>query len=200
MQIELTKNQALTLATLSAFNSREKVTPVLTETLVTIADNKLTAMATDRFAAVKFTDDVIADDVEFRLTPNLSKFLKTNLVKAYRNQVWIDVADNGAVTITLSEGAALTETPSTGKFPAINTLFESWQPATAAMATAYAIEKLARLEKIKLDGEFADLWHLESGANPNGNTNRPGPTLATSAKDDRLVALVQPNLLVKEKN
>lgn len=200
MQIELTKNQALTLATLSAFNSREKWTPVLTETLVTIADNKLTAMATDRFAAVKFTDDVIADDVEFRLTPNLSKFLKTNLVKAYRNQVWIDVADNGAVTIRLSEGAALTETPSTGKFPAVNTLFESWQPATAAMATAYAIEKLARLEKIKLDGEFADLWHLESGVNPNGNTNRPGPTLATSAKDDRLVALVQPNLLVKEKN
>jgi hypothetical protein len=61
------------------------------------------------------------------------------------------------------------------------------------------IELLARLEKIKLDGEFADLWHLETGVNP-GNANKPGPVLATSAKSDNLVALVQPNLLVKERN
>lgn len=200
MQIELTKNQALTLATLSVFNGRNEVTPVLTETLVTIADNKLTAVATDRFAAVKFTDQVIADNVEFRLTPTLSKFLKTNLVKSYRGNVIVEIAGTDEITIFLDTGLSITDTPSTQKFPAINTLFESWQPATAARAIAYKIEFLARLEKIKLDGEFADLWHLESGVNPSGNTNRPGPTLATSAKSDNLVALVQPNTIVKEVN
>ena len=199
MQIELTKNQALTLATLSAFNSREQVSPALNETLVTIADNKLTATATDRFAAVKFTDEVIADNVEFRLTPTLSKFLKTNLVKSYRGNVYVEIAGTDEVTIFLDTGLSITDTPSTQKFPQINTLFESWQPATAARATAYKIEFLARLEKIKLDGEFADLWHLEPGANPSGG-NRPGPTLATSAKGDNLIALVQPNNLVKEMN
>lgn len=198
MQIELTKNQGLTLATLGAFNSREKFTPVLTETLVTIKDNTLTAMATDRFAAVKFTDDFIADDVEFRLTANLTKFLKTNLVKAYSGEILIDV-DGAAVTITLSNGLSLTDTPVTAKFPAIEWLFDTWSPAKDAQSIAMKIELLARLEKIKLDGEFADLWHLETGLNP-GNLNRPGPVLATSAKGNRLVALVQPNNLVKEMN
>lgn len=198
MQIELTKNQALTLATLGAFNSREKWTPVLTETLVTIADNKLTAMATDRYAAVKFTDDVIADDVEFRLTANLTKFLKANLVKAYQGNVIVSVSEN-SVTVELSNGASQTDVTTTAKFPAIEGLFESWSPAKDAQAIAMKIELLARLEKIKLDGEFADLWHLETGLNPN-NPNRPGPVLATSANSDNLVALVQPNLLVKERN
>lgn len=198
MQIELTKNQALTLATLGAFNSRDKWTPVLTETLVTIADNKLTAMATDRFAAVKFTDDVIADDVEFRLTANLTKFLKANLVKAYQGNVIVFVSEN-SVTVELSNGASQTDVTTTAKFPAIEGLFESWSPAKDAHAIAMRIEFLARLEKIKLDGEFADLWHLETGLNAM-NPNKPGPVLATSAKSDNLVALVQPNLLVKEKN
>lgn len=199
MQIELTKNQALTLATLGAFNSREEITPVLTETLVTIADNKLTAMATDRFTAVKFTDDVIADNVEFRLTPTLSKFLKTNLVKSYRGNVYVEIAGTDEVTIFLDTGLSITDTPSTQKFPAIEGLFESWSPAKDAQAIAMRIEFLARLEKIKLDGEFADLWHLETGLNAM-NPNKPGPVLATSAKSDNLVALVQPNLLVKERN
>jgi hypothetical protein len=198
MQIELTKNQALTLATLSAFNSRDKWTPVLTETLVTIADNKLTAMATDRFAAVKFTDDVIADDVEFRLTANLTKFLKANLVKAYKGNVMVFVSEN-SVTVELSNGASQTDVTTTAKFPALQGLFDGWSPAKDARAIAMKIELLARLEKIKLDGEFADLWHLETGVNP-GNANKPGPVLATSAKSDNLVALVQPNLLVKERN
>lgn len=196
MQIELTKNQGITLATLGAFNGRDAVTPVLTETLITIADNKLTAIATDRFSAVKFTDDVIADDVEFRLTANLTKFLKTNLVRAYSGGIFIDV-DGAAVTITLSNGLSLTDTPVARSFPAVIGLFDGWTPATDAKAHAFKIELLARLEKIKLDGEFADLWHLEPGANANGG-NRPGPTLATSAKGNRLVALVQPNNLVKE--
>lgn len=198
MQIELTKNQALTLATLGAFNSREKLLPVLTETLVTIADNKLTAMATDRYAAVKFTDDVIADDVEFRLTANLTKFLKANLVKAYQGNVIVSVSEN-SVTVELSNGASQTDVTTTAKFPAIEGLFDTWSPAKDAQAIAMKIELLARLEKIKLDGEFADLWHLETGLNPN-NPNRPGPVLATSANSDNLVALVQPNLLVKERN
>lgn len=199
MQIELTKNQALTLATLSAFNGTDKFTPVLTETKVTVKDNQLTAMATDRFGLVKYQDNVIADDGEFRLTTGLSKFLKSNLIRSYRGNVVITVADDAAVTVTLHNGAALTEIPSNTKFPAVEGLFESWQPDTTARALAFKIEMLARLEKIKLDGEFADLWHLEPGLNLSGG-KKPGPLMATNAKDDRLVALVQPNNLVKEKN
>lgn len=200
MQIELTKNQALTLATLGAFNSRDKLAPVLTETFVRIKDNTLTAMATDRFAAVKFTDALFTDayDVEFRLTANLTKFLKANLVKAYQGNVIVFVSEN-SVTIELSNGASQTDVTTTAKFPAIEGLFESWFPAKDAQAIAMKIELLARLEKIKLDGEFADLWHLETGLNAM-NPNKPGPVLATSAKSDNLVALVQPNLLVKERN
>lgn len=117
MQIELTKNQALTLATLSAFNGTDKFTPVLTETKVTVKDNQLTAMATDRFGLVKYQDNVIADDGEFRLTTGLSKFLKSNLIRSYRGNVVITVADDAAVTVTLDNGAALTEIPSNTKFP-----------------------------------------------------------------------------------
>ena len=201
MQIELTKDQALTLATLSAFNAKDKITPVLTETWITVKDNVLTAMATDRFALVKYEEAFSWDvyDGEFRLTPSLSKFLKANLVKAYKGSVFIHVADDGAVTVELQNGAALTDVPSNAKRPNVETLFESWKPDTVARALAFRIEFLARLEKIKLDGEFADLWHLEPGANTY-DPNKPGPLLATNAKDDRLMALVQPNLLVKERN
>ena len=200
MQIELTKNQALTLATLGAFNSRDKITPVLTETFVRIKDNTLTAMATDRFAAVKFTDALFTDayDVEFRITANLTKFLKANLVKAYQGNVIVFVSEN-SVTIELSNGASQTDVTTTAKFPALEGLFDAWSPAKDAQAIAMKIELLARLEKIKLDGEFADLWRLETGLNPN-NPNRPGPVLATSANSDNLVALVQPNLLAKKRN
>lgn len=199
MRIELTKNQALTLATMAiaADTSRNAVTPVLTQVAVTVENGKLTAAATDRFMAVKYVDDVIGDDGEFRLTQGLAKFLKTNLTKSYRYDVTITV-ENRDVTVQLFDGPSLTETWYDAKYPAIVDLIDKWEPDTQHRTLAMKLEFLARLEKIKLDGEFAELWHLEPGANTY-NPNRPGPLMARAAKSDRrLVAIVQPNLLVEE--
>lgn len=201
MNVTLSKNQALSIATLlvATDQTRNAAAPVLTEIRVIIADGKLTAYATDRFMAVKYQDTVDAADVEFRLTRNLAKFISTNVKAKYYGDVEIIIDDeNGDVTVSLDYGQQkLTERPVSAKFPAVETLIDTWTADNTFRSLALKIEFLARLEKIKLDGEFADLWHFEPGLNTN-NSNRPGPVMATAAKDpERLVALVQPNLLVK---
>lgn len=202
MNIELTKNQALTLATMAiaADNPRTTAAPVLTQIKVVISAGKLTAYATDRFMAVKFTDDLQdleTPDTEFYLMPATAKFLKSNLAAKYYGGVIFSVEER-EVTVTLTNGASFSEIAHDAKYPAIESLIDGWQPDTIHRTLAFRIEFLARLEKIKLDGEFADLWHLEPGANTY-NTAKPGPMMARAAKSGRrLVAIVQPNLITEE--
>lgn len=191
MKIELTKNQAQTLASLQAFSDKPRTgLPVLTEIACRITDNTLTAWATDRYALVQFSDTVEAADTEFRLTHGLAKFIKANTGKRYSGPVELILDESGSVTVSLDYGRQqLTETPIKANFPKVESLIENWKAETEAKIFGLNIELLARLDDIILNGDKATRWSIELGENPH-NPNRPGPLLAKHG--EKLTALVQP--------
>lgn len=196
MKLELTKLQAESLASLAAFadNPRTTYTPVLTEIRVTVKDNQLEAVATDRFCVARFVDEAIAPDLELRLTAGLVAWIKTNL-KTMGSSLGLSLGEDGSVTAHAS-ASSFTDTPVTAKFPGVETLFAEWEAAATIPALSLRAAFLGKLEKLKADGKKAELWRFEPGANKNGGS-RPGPVKATALKvDGKLTALIQPNLLV----
>lgn len=196
MKLELTKQQAESLVSLAAFadNPRTTYTPVLTEIRVTVKDNQLEAVATDRFCVARFIDEAIAPDLELRLTAGLVAWIKTNL-KTMGSSLGLSIGEGGAVTAYASS-SSFTDTPTASKFPGVETLFAEWEAAATIPALSLRAEFLGKLEKLKADGKKAELWRFEPGANKNGGS-RPGPLKATALKvNGKLTALIAPNLLV----
>lgn len=192
LKIELTKNQAQTLASLLVFASspRETVNRQLTEIYCEVSNNTLKAWATDRYALVQFTDTLEVPDCEFRLTYNLAKFIKSNVGKRYSGPVELILDESGSVTISLDYGRqALTEAPSQAKYPQLEKLLTEWKADTEAKVFGLTIELLARLDEIVLNGEKVARWSIQQGQNPH-NANRSGPLLAKHG--EKLTALVQP--------
>jgi len=198
MKIELTKNQALAITSLAVFadNPRSTATPVLTELELAVTDNKITAVATDRFCIARYVDDVIGDNLTLRLTPDMVKFLATALkTKGMPLNTTIELGQDNKVTATVA-GRTYTDTPVTAKYPAVNGLIENWIAATELTALSLRAEFLGKLQKLTANGEKAELWRFEHGANAF-NPAKPGPLKATAIKaDGKLTALIQPNLLV----
>lgn len=196
MKLELTKQQAESLVSLAAFadNPRTTYTPVLTEIRVTVKDNQLEAVATDRFCVARFIDEAIAPDLELRLTAGLVAWIKTNL-KTMGSSLGLSLGEDGSVTAHAS-ASSYTDTPTTAKFPGVETLFAEWEAAATIPALSLRAEFLGKLEKLKADGKKAELWRFEPSAN-KFNPNKPGPLKATALKmNGKLTALIQPNLLV----
>lgn len=196
MKIELTKNQAETIASLAVFadNPRKSWTPVLTEIAITITEGKLTATATDRFCLMTYTAELEEPvTAEFRLTNDLAKFIKSNLTKKTLGGVTITLGEEGSVTVEIAGGVTMTSGYlTTAKFPAVLSLLEGWSEAAEAATLTLNAEFLAKLAQIKLNGEKQEKWNLTPGLNKN-NPNRPGPLKATAGES--LSGLIQPNLV-----
>lgn len=198
MKIELTKNQALAITSLGIFTdtTRQSVTPVLTEIELAITDNKLTAVATDRFCVARYVDEVIAEDLTLRLTRDMVKFITdSNKGLRYSPVTELELMEDGSVTATV-EGKSFTDKPVPAKFPAVNDLIENWIAATELTALSLNTHFLGKLQKLTANGNKAELWRFEHGGNAY-NPAKPGPLKATALKvDGKLTALIQPNLLV----
>lgn len=198
MKIELTKNQALAITSLGIFTdtTRQSVTPVLTEIELAVTDNKLTAVATDRFCVARYVDEVIGQDLTLRLTRDMVKFLATALkTKGMPLDTTIELGEDNKVTATVA-GRTYTDTPVTAKYPDVNSLIQNWIAATELTALSINTEFLGKLQKLTANGEKATLWRFEHGGNAY-NPAKPGPLKATALKvDGKLTALIQPNLLV----
>lgn len=198
MKIQLTKNQALAVTGLAVFadNPRSSFTPVLTELELKVKNNTLTAVATDRFCVAQYVDQIVGDDVTLRLTSEMVKFLATALkTKGMPLDTTIELGEDNKVTATVA-GRTYTDTPVTAKYPDVNSLIQNWIAATELTALSINTEFLGKLQKLTANGEKATLWRFEHGGNAY-NPAKPGPLKATALKvDNKLTALIQPNLLV----
>lgn len=195
MKVKLTKYQAETIASLAVFSAKPAdYVPVLNQVRIKIENNQLTALATNRFAVVKYTTELEtpAEDSEFSLSGELLKFLKQNLTKSYKYGVTLELGETNEITATLELGPSFSSVQVAGKFPAIETLLDNWKAATEATALTLKIEFLAALEKIKINGESADKWNFAPGLNVN-NPTKPGPVMVSHG--DNLTGLIQPNLI-----
>lgn len=199
MKLELTKQQAESVASLAIFAAKGRdALPVLTEIKLTVKDGQLTAMATDRYCVARFMDEVVAPDMELRLTADMAKWITDNLkVKGYSPVITLEPGEINSVTASLEDGARnFTDSATPAKFPEVEKLFAEWEAAAAIPALSLRAEFLGKLEKLKANGQKAELWRFEPGAN-KFHANKPGPVRATALKVDGLTALIQPNLLAE---
>lgn len=200
MKLELTKQQAESITSLAVFADKGRsALPVLTEIKVTVKDGQLTAMATDRYCVARFVDEVVAPDMELRLTAAMAKWITDNLkVKGYSPVITLEPGEINSVTASLEDGARnFTDSATPAKFPEVEKLFAEWQAASNLTAVSLKAEFLGKLEKLKANGQKAEVWKFEPGVAPN-YSSKPGPMFATAMKaEGKLTALIQPNLLAE---
>lgn len=200
MKLTLTKQQAESLGSLVAFADKGRdANRVLTEIKVTVKDGQLTAVATDRYTVARFIDEVVAPDMEFRITSLMAKWITDNLkVKGYSPELTLEPGEIGSVTASLEDGARnFTDSVSNWKYPEVEKLFAEWQAASNLTAVSLKAEFLGKLEKLKANGQKAEVWKFEPGLAPN-YSSKPGPMFATAMKaEGKLTALIQPNLLAE---
>ena len=197
--IELAASDAVSVASLiHAANSGSdaKITPVLSEVFISVIDGKLTAAATDRYTAAIYDTEATGPDAEFRLSAAACKFITANVKrvsKHYAPQPVEFTIDLDAREVAIRhDRAVFSDTWQPAKYPEIVGLVDSWQPDTQPRAVKLRAEFLARLYKFLDSFTKVEYWLLELGANANGNTEKPGPVMATAGK---FRVLIMPNLL-----
>jgi len=197
--IELAASDAVSVASLiHAANSGSdaKITPVLSEVFISVIDGKLTAAATDRYTAAIYDTEATGPDTEFRLSAAACKFITANVKrvsKHYAPQPVEFTVDLESREVAIRHDKAVySDTWTAANYPAIVGIVDSWQPADTNHAVKLRGEFLARLHKFLDSFIKVDYWLLELGANPNGNTEKPGPVMATAGK---FRVLIQPNLM-----
>ena len=193
--MSFTLTQLKQIASVGVFAGRERdtYTPALSVISVQIALGTITAVATDRYCVGKLelaTEmDVLAG---FYLTPEAVKFITG--IKAQRGDYYladVEIEDN-RLTISYN-GSTYSEQMFTGKFPAVQTLFDGLVagPIQELGLKPDFIGKLAKLvgsDGKKLDGAWKFTFHT------GPNSNRPNPVLATNSA---YTVMIQPAMLGK---
>jgi hypothetical protein len=194
VKFALPLNDVKMLGSLAVFTGtiKETYTLALTVVSVKIELGTLTGIATDRYCAGKMVLHGITEDLtaEFYLSPGAVKFITSLKAERY-NTSGVEISIDGE-ELTLSYlGASFTERMFTGKYPAVQNLFDGLVagPVTELALKPSFIGKLAKL--VGSDGKKLDgAWNFKFHAGPN--ENRPNPIIASNSAYQ---VLIQPNLL-----
>ena len=194
--ITLKAADAVSIASLFNTLGREQFTPVLMEINLRITAGTLKAYATDRFTLATYECEADGPDGELRLTTPLAKWIVTNVKprnKHYTPAPVVISYDPDTREVSASyDLATMAGTWTAQKFPAVETLFESWEPDTNAQPVTLNANFLTRLNKFLSEFKKVELWALELGKSPEHRPDRPG---IVRAKSGRFTFLIQPNLL-----
>ena len=187
---------AVSIASLFNTLGRDQVTPVLMEIRLTLTAGKLSAYATDRFCLATYECDADGIDGEMRISTAGAKWIVTNVKPKNKHYAPEPVAieyDTENCNFTISHnGATLSGFWLKSKFPAVETLFATWEPDTNAQPVTLNANFLTRLNKFLSEFKKVELWALELGKSPEHRPDRPG---IVRAKSGRFTFLIQPNLL-----
>jgi hypothetical protein len=191
--MSFTLTQLKQIASVGVFAGRERdtYTPALSVISVQIALGTITAVATDRYCAAKLE---LATEMEvlagFYLSPEAVKVITG--IKAQRGDYHlasVEIEDN-KLTISYN-GTTYTEVMFSGKFPAVQTLFDDLVPGPIQELSLKPdfIGKLSKLigsDGKKLDGAWNFTFHTGPVA------HRPNPVIANNSA---YKVLIQPNLI-----
>lgn len=180
---------AKSIASLSVFASKDKVTPALQVVRVVFDGARITATATDRYVVGQGTYDCEGTEGTIYLDANACKFISSYKAAKYHDpMIAIDLLD-GELTIKTGD-ASTTSRMFNGNYPAVESLFDAHKAAETAEVHHFRIELLAKLGKvIDTDGSKIESWNFEFGTRTR--PERPVPVIATASK---FRALIQPNL------
>ena len=189
LSVQIPLNTAKSIASLSNFASKDKVTPALTLVKVVFGKLSLQALATDRYVVIK-ADYASYDGYDAYGTIYLDA-QAIKFITGLKGSRFVEFDFDGD-TLTVSDGSAsVSSRMFSGNWPAVETLYDKHKPATVASAQTFTIELVAKLTKVisATDGKKVERWEFEQG--DDGIPNRPAPLMARA---DGFEALIQPNL------
>ena len=187
LSVQIPLNTAKSIASLSNFASKDKITPALTVVKMVFADGSLQALATDRYVAIRAK-------YEYEYDAYGTIYLDAQAVKfitGLKNARYVQFDFDGE-TLTVSDGSASVSSKMfSGNYPAIETMLDKHQPATIASAQTFTIELVTKLAKVidPSNGKKVERWELEQGL--TDVPARPAPLMARATG---FTAIIQPNL------
>ena len=190
LSIQVSLKIAKSIASLSNFASKDKITPALTVVKIEFSEGMIKALATDRYVAVraKYDYDYDAYGVIY-LDAQAVKF-----ITGLKNSPFVQFELSDGVLSIGDGSASVSSAIFKGNYPDIESIMDKHQPATVASIQRFRIELLAKLGKVisKIDGKKVENWVLEQGLSER--PDRPAPMKATAENFD---AIIQPNLLAR---
>lgn len=192
-------NTAKSIASLIGFAASPRdYTPALQVVKVMFTSEGITARATDRYAVIEgFYANYPDTEGTIYLDAVACKFISAyKVAKGHNPMITFDVVDN---ELTVNVGTASTVIRMfSGNWPAVETLFDGFTPATEATPVAFKVDHLAKLGKL-LDTSASKIeaWRFELGTPSTGyeGKHRPAPIRATNGT---FRALIQPMLGLPE--
>lgn len=191
MEIQLETNQAVSIASLIEFAEKGRdAHPELARVYLSIANGKLTALATDRFTLATYEIEVGQDfTAEISLSSYACEWIKKNIKKTTAGNVVLRVYNSEIVIETTNGtfGDQLVE------YRKGKTLKEFIAEKTKDTATdAYPVKlKVSHLLKLgKLSSNFSKVDQVVQTLTPKESENRSGP-LKLTAED--FTVIIQPN-------
>jgi len=195
--------QVASLLSLSAFASRDQVTPVLTQIAVQRRGDKLWVWATDRYAVIRGvypldvdtseTYDTEKFPIRFIDEKNARAFLP--MVKKLDKRGYAYVTDNG---IELDNGSVIVWSDVKGSYPPVDRLFDKETTETAPRQLSIKPGYIARLERI-ISPSFSRTWRDDPWIFTFGETDtgKPAPIHCVPLSRDggKIDVLIQPNHL-----
>ena len=187
LSIQVPLNTAKSIASLSNFASKDKVTPALTVVKMVFTEGALQALATDRYVAIR-------GSYLYQYDAYGTIYLDAPAVKfitGLKNARYVQFDFDGE-TLTVSDGSASVSSKMfSGNYPAIETMLDKHQPATIASAQTFTIELVTKLAKVidPSNGKKVERWELEQGL--TDVPARPAPLMARATG---FTAIIQPNL------
>ncbi len=188
------------IASLITFaDSGRNATPTLSRIRVEIDGNKLTAMATDRYALVVLNLIMIetgSDNGAIYIDHDSAKFISSLKATGTDGFVYFDL-DGEDLTIGNRTGSMIAKQLK-ANYPPVNSLIENSIDASEVQPISLNVNLVARLGKlIDLDGKKIDLWAQRPQLSGTGST-KPGPVLFTPTKSSSdLVVMIQPTYLTR---
>jgi hypothetical protein len=197
VEFYLSLNEAKQIASVGVFAGRERdtYTPALSVISVQIALGGLTAVATDRYCVGKLDLQGLPEDLiaGFYLSPEAAKFITgIKQPRSYGGVSLSVIIENNQLTLS-ALGTTYTEVMFSGKFPAVQTLFDDLVagPIQELGLKPDFIGKLSKLvgsDGKKLDGSWRFTFHTGPAE------HRANPVLATNSAYS---VLIQPAMLGK---
>jgi DNA polymerase III sliding clamp (beta) subunit (PCNA family) len=187
LSVQIPLNTAKSIASLSNFASKDKVTPALTVVKMVFTEGALQALATDRYVAIR-------GSYLYQYDAYGTIYLDAPAVKfitGLKNARYVQFDFDGE-TLTVSDGSASVSSKMfSGNYPAIETILDKHQPATIASAQTFTIELVTKLAKVidPSNGKKVERWELEQGL--TDVPARPAPLMARATG---FTAIIQPNL------
>jgi len=201
MKTTITAANAVAIASLVNYadNSKIPITPTLAAVHVTIKDNTLTAIATDRYVMAKFSTVLDVTDgrpSEFRISAAAAKWILANVKKGNKWNTPAPVSleiDGDNLTITTKETAYTSQLVAgiSPKVESLLNLFDEWQPAETAQTLSLGSKFLTKITKLLDDFSRVEFATYELGKAMNGS-DKPGPVKVTAGAFE---ILIQPRVM-----